>query len=268
MSAAIDVFIPVYNDREFLPAAIASVQVQRGVDLRIVVSDNASTDGTYEWLLEAAAEDPRIVVHRNPENIGLLGNLNRYRDLVEAPYFLLLCSDDTLHADDCLAKAMEVVAEDPELVSIYCDLAYLDSRGRVMSYRRFGRSGRFDAEQALRQSMRGLRNRFGIPLLNRTDVLRTLSYPAGLTYTADVHLSAQAARLGPVHHIAEPLIGNRYTGRNMTASVMHDSRGQFRKVETDFGITLSPSERLQQRISYPLVMLAKTLFLGYARMRR
>ena len=265
--ARIDVFIPVYNDLQFLPAAVASVLAQQGVDVRVVVSDNASTDGTSEWLSAAAAREPRIVVHRNASNIGMVANLNRYRELVETAHYMLLCSDDILYARDALAKAAAVVEADTRVVSVYCDLAFIDGKGRHISTRRFGRSGEFSAEAALYGSLRRFRNLFGIPLLNRTDVMRQLVYPDGLTYSADVHLSMQAARHGPIHHIAEPLIGNRYTGRNMTVSVFHESRAQFSRLEQDFGVHLTGTDRLVQSASYPLVTLAKQAFLAYVRLR-
>lgn len=263
----IDVFIPVYNDLRFLPAAVASVLAQQGVDVRVVVSDNASTDGTSEWLSAAAAQDSRVVVVRNARNIGMVANLNRFRELVETEHYMLLCSDDTLYTPDALAKAAAVVAADPRVVSVYCDLAFIDGKGRLISTRRFGRQGQFSADAALHDSLRRFRNLFGIPLLNRTDVMRQLDYPDGLTYSADVHLSMQASRHGPVHHIAEPLIGNRYTGRNMTVSVFREVRTQFERLEHDFGVHLTATDRLTQTASYPLVTLAKKAFLAYARWR-
>ncbi|MEQ1651299.1 MAG: glycosyltransferase [Hyphomicrobium sp.] len=48
----IDVFIPVYNDKIYLPKAVDSALGQRGVDVRVIISDNASTDGTFEWAQE------------------------------------------------------------------------------------------------------------------------------------------------------------------------------------------------------------------------
>ncbi len=263
----IDVFIPVYNDLAHLPAALNSALSQTGVDLRVVVSDNASTDGTSEWLDTMAAKDKRLVIHRNPSNIGLLGNLNRFRELVEAPHYMLLCSDDVLYSGDALSKAAAIVAADPNIVSVYCDLAFIDGQGRRVATRRFRRQGLYSADTALRDSIRKYRNMFGIPLLNRTDAHRALDYPEGLTYVGDVHLSAKAALHGTIYHVPEVLIGNRYTGGNMTASVLRDTRMQFARLAEDFGIKLSSLERAMQHISYPLVMAGKKAFLSAMRWR-
>jgi glycosyltransferase involved in cell wall biosynthesis len=263
----IDVFIPVFNDIRFLPKAVASALGQTGVDVRVVVSDNASTDGTYEWIADAASRDNRIVVHRNERNFGHLYNLNRYRELVTAPHYMLLCSDDMLYRADALAKAAAIFVADPDTVSVYCDLAIIDAAGVQVTARRFGRSGPFRADEALRASLWSYRNMFGIPLLHRTEALKALSYPEGLTYAGDIQHSAMAARSGTLHHIPELLIGNRYTGGNMTAAVFRETRLQFARIGDALGVELGLRERLQRAVSYPLMMLSRKVFLAYMKRR-
>ena len=72
----IQVYIPVYNDISFLPDAVASVLTQQDVDVEVIVSDNASTDGTSEWLASAASREPRLIVHESRKP-GMLYNINR-----------------------------------------------------------------------------------------------------------------------------------------------------------------------------------------------
>jgi dolichyl-phosphate beta-glucosyltransferase len=55
--------IPCYNERNRLPATLASVQAYvdaRSVPTEIVVVDDGSRDGTADWVREQAARDPRI----------------------------------------------------------------------------------------------------------------------------------------------------------------------------------------------------------------
>ena len=65
----VQVFIPVFNDLDYLPEALTSVLRQRNVRLEVVVSDNASTDGTYEYAQRAAEQDPRIKLHPIDESV-------------------------------------------------------------------------------------------------------------------------------------------------------------------------------------------------------
>ena len=259
----IQVYIPVYNDIRFLPDAVASVLGQRDVDVEIIVSDNASTDGTSEWLAQAAARESRIVVHRNRENLGLMANLNRFRALITSDFYMLLCSDDRLGSPDSLCSALQVMEQYPDVVSVYADMLYIDGLGRSIMTRSFGRSGRFDAPAVLRGSIMSGRNLFGIPLLHRRSSGIEVPYPEAMTYVADVYHSARCADYGALFHLPRQLIHNRYSGANATGQLYRSTLRQFDALAEDFGIKLSPAERMLQRIQINRTVLAKAAFLRY-----
>jgi glycosyltransferase involved in cell wall biosynthesis len=265
--ARVQVFIPVYNDVTYFPRAVASVLDQQGVDVELVVSDNASTDGTYEYICAAAASDPRIIVHRNPSNIGHTANLNRFADYVTAGYFMLLCSDDMLGSPTALRRASEILDRMPDIVSVYSDLLYVDGHDRKLAVRRFKRAGVFDPQTALRESILTLRNVFGIPLLNRRSACIDLRYPADMNYVGDICFSMQMAQRGRVFHIPEPLIFNRYTGKNLTAALLGDSTRQFKHLMTMFDVSLSGPDLIRQTLARGLAGPGRRLFLRWARWR-
>jgi glycosyltransferase involved in cell wall biosynthesis len=86
--------LPVYNGAAFLDEAMASLCAQDFPDLRIVVSDNASTDATPDILATWAARDRRIELHRQRENIGMIGNFAFVRQSADARWFMLAAHDD------------------------------------------------------------------------------------------------------------------------------------------------------------------------------
>jgi glycosyltransferase involved in cell wall biosynthesis len=48
----VSVVVPVYNCVAFIDAAVQSILAQTFTDLELLVSDNASTDGTWEATLQ------------------------------------------------------------------------------------------------------------------------------------------------------------------------------------------------------------------------
>jgi glycosyltransferase involved in cell wall biosynthesis len=69
----ISVAIPAYNEIEGLPELyrrVESTMAELAVDWEMVVSDNASTDGTREYLRELAARDRRVRVLLMSRNFG------------------------------------------------------------------------------------------------------------------------------------------------------------------------------------------------------
>ena len=102
----VTVGIPVYNGAKYLRETLDDIGNQSLRDIEILVSDNASTDGTPEILSEYAGRDDRIVVTRQPHNIGPEANYTAVLEQARAPYFMWRAYDDlsdpryieTLHA--------------------------------------------------------------------------------------------------------------------------------------------------------------------------
>ena len=74
--ARIDVFIPCYNYGRFLYQCVNSVLGQEGVDVRVLVIDDASPDNTAEVAAALAREDPRVTVIRHSSNKGHINTYN------------------------------------------------------------------------------------------------------------------------------------------------------------------------------------------------
>jgi glycosyltransferase involved in cell wall biosynthesis len=90
----ISVGLPVYNGLPYVKQLIETVLAQSFANLELVISDNASTDGTDELCRSYAKADSRVKYFRNPFNIGLIPNFNRVFELATAPYYKWTASDD------------------------------------------------------------------------------------------------------------------------------------------------------------------------------
>ncbi|MGO4686168.1 glycosyltransferase family 2 protein [Hyphomicrobium sp. 2TAF46] len=86
----ISVIMTTYNGAEFIEQSIGSLTSETGVDLDIVVIDDASTDGTLARLHEFAARDTRVRVFTG-EKRGIAGSRNA--GLVKVRHALLTFLD-------------------------------------------------------------------------------------------------------------------------------------------------------------------------------
>jgi hypothetical protein len=108
--SSIDVVIPCYNYARFLRRCVDSVLSQNGVDARILIIDDASSDNTEEVGTDLAKTSTRITFLRNPKNKGLIATANEgIMDWATAKYCLLLSADDALTSGalDRAAKVMD-----------------------------------------------------------------------------------------------------------------------------------------------------------------
>jgi len=111
----ISVVLATYNRAGLLPRAIASVLAQDGARFELIVVDDASTDGTQEYL--ATLAEPRIRVVRAARNLGPGGARNLGLDAARTEIVAFLDSDDAYRAGR-LAVPLAALAADPALVCV------------------------------------------------------------------------------------------------------------------------------------------------------
>ena len=117
-SPKLSIGLPVYNREKFLRQSLDALLNQTFTDFELIVSDNASTDGTEDICREYARRDGRIRYYRNRSNIGASRNFNQTFELASSKYFKWATSDD-LCAPEFLELALAVVERDPEVVLCY-----------------------------------------------------------------------------------------------------------------------------------------------------
>lgn len=94
MPHKIDIIIPCFNYAHFLDDCLMAVTGQTRGDFAVLLMDNASTDNTAQVAERWMARDPRIRYHRNENNIGAVGNMQRGYELTSAEYVVILPADD------------------------------------------------------------------------------------------------------------------------------------------------------------------------------
>jgi Glycosyl transferase family 2 len=90
----VSVLVPVFNRAQLVIEAIDSALAQTYRDLEVIVCDNASTDGTWERVLERARGEPRIRAFRSELNAGPVANWRKCAELARGRLAALLFSDD------------------------------------------------------------------------------------------------------------------------------------------------------------------------------
>lgn len=138
--------LPVYNGERFLAEAIESTLEQTFGDFALVISDNASTDGTEEIGREFARRDPRVTFVRHPRNRGAAWNFNTLVHTAESPFFKWAAHDDVL-LPTALERCMDHLRERPEAVLSFTRRVKIDENGDVVSQPRV-RLLRFTAPDA------------------------------------------------------------------------------------------------------------------------
>ena len=105
--------IPTRNRAALLGRALESALAQQGVEVEVVVSDNASTDGTRALCEAMAAADGRLKVLRHGVDIGPERNFQSVLDAASGAMFMWLADDDWIDPG-YVAACVAVLDEHPD----------------------------------------------------------------------------------------------------------------------------------------------------------
>lgn len=200
----ITVCVLTYNHVDVIESTLRTVLEQTVSGYEVIVSDDCSSDGTWERILDVARSDPRLTPVRTPERIGMPGNANFAVAQGTRPYVALLHHDD-LYRADLLEKWAGVLDRHPDVGFVFnpygvyqSDFVYedpmpgewIDGRWLLERYL-FPRWGCIVRGTAMIQrkaweQVGGMRTQFGL--------------------LADIDLWMRLAMRGPVGYVPEPVI--------------------------------------------------------------
>jgi glycosyltransferase involved in cell wall biosynthesis len=132
MTAAprLSIGLPVYNGEKYLAEALDALLGQSFEEFELIISDNASTDGTGDICRKFGNQDSRIRYIRQPQNIGLAGNHNFVVGQAGGELFKWASYDD-LYARDLLQRCVEALDEYPHVVLAHSWTALVDDAGAI-----------------------------------------------------------------------------------------------------------------------------------------
>jgi hypothetical protein len=202
----VTVVVPAYNYGRFLPECASSALTQEGVEVRVIIVDDCSTDDTALVTAELTALDSRVSVIRHDQNRGHIPSVNDGLERVETEYLVKLDADDLL-APGSLARSTALLEAHPNVGFVYGRPAHFSGavpkarRARTRSWSIW--PGREWVAARCRQGD----NVISQPeVVMRTDRLRRLgSVCAELPHTSDLHQWLRLASIGDVGRINGPV---------------------------------------------------------------
>jgi glycosyltransferase involved in cell wall biosynthesis len=201
--------VPVYNGERFLEATLDCLLAQTYRNIEIIVSDNASTDGTEAICMRYAQLDPRVKPARTEINVGASGNIRRLAGMIRGEYFKLSNADDLVDPE-FVARCVEVLESDRS-VALACTLSRLiDMEGRLL--RNYQDDMHICESSPVDRFMRilaGIRLTNSIQGVGRAVILREVFLRHGSYDGADMVMLAAIAARGGIHQIQDVMFDRR-----------------------------------------------------------
>lgn len=113
-TARVSVVILNWNGQKFLEQFLGNVVQHSEPIAKMVVADNASTDGSVDYVRK---NHPTVLIQEMPENTGYTGGYNRSLALLDTEYFLLLNSDIEV-TEGWLAPLLKLMDSNPQIGAV------------------------------------------------------------------------------------------------------------------------------------------------------
>jgi glycosyltransferase involved in cell wall biosynthesis len=256
--SSVSVVIPCYKYGHFLQDAVRSVlDEQPGVDVRVLIIDDASPDDSAQVARAVAARDPRIDVIVHEVNKGNIATFNEgLLEWADGDYCLLMSADDRL-TPGALRRARDLFDAHPEVGFVYGRARYWVDGDPLPPARSKERgasvwSGAWWLEQRFRQA----ENPITSPeIIVRTSLQQRVGgYDPQLPRAADMEMYMRLAAHGDVGFVrGVDQAYYRVHGKNMSKAVsalmdLRQRRSVFEVVIDRYGARLADPPRLAETV--------------------
>ena len=228
----VSVIMPTFNRKAYLKAAIESVLLQKIDDFEIIITDNASTDGTDE--LVASFTNESIRYFRNEKNIGVVNNYNKALELASGEYVYIFSDDDIMLQDNILKK-VKILDAYSNVSLVHSNIKIINEIGQITSgkhwagsyYDKWNECHCSDLLSSGKKYFEILYNHWNIismpsvlvrrSVLNKVGVLNTKTH-----YFCDWDLWMRICLFSDVYYLSETLLDYRIHASNTISEINHE----------------------------------------------
>lgn len=187
--AIVTVITPHYDCARYVQEAISSILNQTFRQFELYVVDDSSPDDAWLDSVGEFSSDPRVRLYRTSRNVGPFRIANRVIRMTSASFITFQDADD--RSDPRRLEKLLAAAERLRADVVGSAARYVDSEGRVMYVKRFGRNANFHLRLGRRFVMLN-----GTAMIRRASLERIGLFDGSAQFAADIEFIVRAHRLG------------------------------------------------------------------------
>lgn len=234
-----------YDQERFVTEAVEAALAQTYAPLEIILSDDASTDGTFERIRRAADRydgPARVVLNRNRANLGLAAHVNLLTHRLATGSLVALAAGDDVSAPDRIARSVEFLAAHPDIMAVSTALDVIDEAGHAQPPL---------GPRPSAPVVYGLEDYIADPALHVNGPSRTFRREVAVTFgplqagcpTEDSTYLLRCLLMGRVALLNAPLVRYRVHGNNMSAA--HNIRRlSIERITAQYRADIAHAERV------------------------
>jgi glycosyltransferase involved in cell wall biosynthesis len=210
--------MPTYNLGRYVAEAIESVLGQTYENFEFLIIDDSSTDNSQEIIRRYAAQDSRITVKVNANNLGMVQNWNECLRLARGEYVKFLFGDDVFNSPDTLEKMVAAMSTSESIALVASARTVIDEASRPRSRKEgYRHTGPQPGTAIIQDCLLEQRNKIGEPtvaLIRRS--LAARGFDIRYKQMVDLEMWFHLLEQGDLFFIDEPLCSFREHAEQQT----------------------------------------------------
>lgn len=232
----VSIIIIFFNQEDYVDSAIDGALSQTYENCEIILSDDCSTDGTYNRILEKTKSyngNKKIIINRNEKNIGLVPHVNKVIYELSHGEYILLTGGDDISLPNRAKDSLELFLANPEVSMLTLSCIIIDKSGIEQS-KRLSKDKliNYESREFLQPSSFWVGN---LAMAYRRDIIYPYGPLSDNCQTEDSPLRFRSILKGPI--LTSSIIGLKYRvhGNNISIGNVrfklkgHEIAEQYRK---------------------------------------
>lgn len=233
----VSVFLPTYNQQNFIAASIDSVVTQDYENLEIVIGDDCSHDNTWQIVQEYQSKYPKkIKAFRNSVNLGITGNCNEILKRCAGKYVVFTAGDD-LFLPGKISTQVALMEKNEKVVLSYHDIEVFRSKDN--STIRYWNQGKISAKPVVGLASKvskmviqdGTAFMAALSVMTRRDAIPITGYDTRVPVASDwlmwIEILANSKENATVEFISKIFARYRMHDSNVTATGHKHSADEY-----------------------------------------
>ena len=209
-------FLMTYKHERFIEEAVKSALAQTYSSMEIIISDDASSDNTFQIIekcLQNYKGEHTVILNKNNHTMGLVSHINKLVGLAKGEFFIASAGDDISHPDRVESLVQALIEENTYAVHSNANL--VDEKG-VLLAKLFPKPLSYIGGDWMQIINKGITRVSGSTLAVRREVFDVFGLLPEYLPCEDQVLAFRAALLGGLKYLNQPLVQYRTHGENIS----------------------------------------------------
>ncbi len=217
----VSVIIPCYNAEKYVESSIRSIMSQTYRNLEIIITDDCSTDGTFEILQKLVKEDSRIKLYKNEINLKIVKTLNNMIEVSLGKYIARMDADDI--------SLPERIENQVAFLEQNTDISFLGTNAFLIDEKNFviGKSHLPLSPNDINIYIKYANPFFHPTIMLRSDIIKKMRYNEEFFSAEDYELWKRISSVCKASNLKDCLLKYRILKTSVSNSLVTKNRQEF-----------------------------------------